>query len=280
MNSKRIIAFLQLSRPVNILITLVSIPVACWIAGGTAGELTNILLAALTGVLVTAGANAVNDSFDIEIDRINRPDRPLPRGTLTQRDARQMWLITSIVAIGINFLVNLTALLIVFFAIVLLYYYSAQLKRTIIVGNFIVGLMTGMAFIYGGVAVGLIERAILPALFAFLVNFARELVKDVEDVEGDRKEHAITLPVKFGVKPALALATTLLLVLFGTTIAAAKFSMYQTAFLFIVLISDFLMLLSIVMMWQSSSPVQMRRVSNNLKLCMVIGLLAIIAGSI
>ncbi len=78
MNSEKLKAFVQLSRPVNILIIVASIPVACWIAGGTIQDLFIIFLAALTGALVTAGANAINDSFDIEIDRINRPDRPLP----------------------------------------------------------------------------------------------------------------------------------------------------------------------------------------------------------
>jgi len=280
MNSKKIIAFVQLSRPINIFITLASIPVACWIAGGMMHDSLIILLAALTGVLVTAGANALNDSFDIEIDRINRPNRPLPLGVLTQRNAQQMWFIVSLSAICINVFINPLALLIVIFAVVLLYYYSARLKRTIIAGNIVVGLMTGMAFIYGGVMVGHIERALVPAVFAFLINFARELVKDVEDMEGDRKEHAVTLPVKYGVRPALILATLSLLTLISITCAVVVFSVYHSAFMYIVLVADILMCVSVVMMWQGSSSINMRRVSGNLKLSMIIGLMAIIAGSV
>jgi geranylgeranylglycerol-phosphate geranylgeranyltransferase len=111
------------------------------------------------------------------------------------------------------------------------------------------------------------------------VTFAREVVKDVEDIEGDRREYAITLPVKYGIRPALALATASLLVLIVATLAAIKFAVYNFAFLYIVSIADLIMLISIVIMWQSSSPVQMKRVSNYLKLCMIVGLLAIIAGS-
>ena len=99
MNSKKLVAYIQLSRPVNVLITFVSIPVACWIAGGTGHDRLFILLAGITGALVAAGANAINDAFDIDIDRINRPDRPLPRGALTQYDARRMWLIVSLAAL-------------------------------------------------------------------------------------------------------------------------------------------------------------------------------------
>lgn len=280
MNSKKLKAFVQLSRPVNIFITLASIPVACWIAGGTIHDSLFILLAALTGALVMAGANAINDSFDIEIDRINRPSRPLPLGVLTQRNAQQMWFIVSMTAICINVFINPLALLIVIFAVVLLYYYSARLKRTIVAGNVVVGLMTGMAFIYGGAIVGHIERALVPAVFAFLINFARELVKDVEDIEGDRKEHAVTLPVKYGIRPALILATLSLLTLISITFAVVIHSVYHSAFMYIVFAADILMCVSGVMMWQGSSSINMGRVSSNLKLSMVIGLIAIIAGSV
>ena len=106
MNSNKLIAYVQLSRPVNVLITFVSIPVACWIAGEIPFPCFVILLAGITGALVAAGANALNDAFDIDIDRINRPDRPLPRGALAPNDAKRMWLIVSIAAIGINLFLN------------------------------------------------------------------------------------------------------------------------------------------------------------------------------
>jgi geranylgeranylglycerol-phosphate geranylgeranyltransferase len=279
MNSKKLVAYIQLSRPVNVLITFVSIPVACWIAGGVEHDRLSILLAGLTGALVAAGANAINDVFDIDIDRINRPNRPLPRGALTQYDARRMWLIVSIAAFGINLFLISTALLIVVLSIALLYFYSALLKRTVLIGNVVIGLMTGMAFIYGGVVVGRVDRAVVPALFAFLVNLSRELLKDVEDLEGDRKEHAVTMPIKYGVKPTLVLATASLLVLIGATIAVAIFVLYQSAFLYIVLVADCLMCVSIVLMWRDHSLTVIRRVSKILKLSMIVGLLSIIAGS-
>jgi geranylgeranylglycerol-phosphate geranylgeranyltransferase len=139
--------------------------------------------------------------------------------------------------------------------------------------------MTGMAFIYGGVVVGRVEHAVVPALFAFLVNLARELLKDVEDLEGDRKEHAVTMPIKYGVLPTLVLATVSLLVLIGATIAVAIFALYESAFLYIVLIADCLMCVSIGLMWSDHSLTVIRRVSKILKMSMIVGLLSIIAGS-
>jgi geranylgeranylglycerol-phosphate geranylgeranyltransferase len=280
MNSNTLKAYLQLSRPVNVLITFFSIPLACWIAGGSAVGWMNVLLAALTGALVTIGANAINDSFDIEIDRINRPDRPLPRGALTQRAAQWMWRITSLLAIGMNVFLTSLAFVIVVLAVVLLYYYSARLKRTVVAGNLVVGLMTGMAFIYGGVVVGNVERAIMPALFAFLANLSRELIKDIEDVEGDRQQHAATLPVRYGVAPTVVLATISVLFLISSTLLAVHFSIYKISFLYIVSFADIVLILSIIMMWYDFSPRHMRRVSMMLKISMVVGLTAILVGSI
>jgi geranylgeranylglycerol-phosphate geranylgeranyltransferase len=279
MNSKKLAAYFQLSRPVNVLITFVSIPVACWISGGTSLPWFVILFAGSTGALVAAGANAINDVFDIDIDRINRPDRPLPCGALTQYEAKRMWLIVSAAAFGINLFLNSAALLVAVFSVALLYFYSARLKRTVFVGNLVIGLMTGMAFIYGGVVAGSIERGIVPAIFAFLVNLARELLKDVEDMEGDRIENAVTLPVKYGVKPPLMLATASLLLLIIATITAACFTLYSFAFLYIVLVADCLIGVSILMMWLDHSSTAMRRVSTILKISMIVGLLSIIAGS-
>jgi geranylgeranylglycerol-phosphate geranylgeranyltransferase len=280
MNSKKLIAFVQLSRPVNVLITFVSIPVACWIAGGAASSWLFFLFAGVTGALVAAGANAINDAFDIDIDRINRPNRPLPRGALTPRDARRMWLILSVAALGINLFLNVAALMIAVLSIALLYFYSARLKRTVLIGNVVIGLMTGMAFIYGGVVVGRMERAVVPAIFAFFVNLARELLKDVEDMEGDRIENAVTLPVKYGVIPALVLATASLLLLIGTTIAVSIFALYNSMFLFIVLVADFLTCVSILFMWRDHSSAAIRHVSTMLKIIIIIGLISIIAGSL
>ena len=199
---------------------------------------------------------------------------------LREHEARRMWLIVSATAIGINLFLNSSALLIVLFTVALLYVYSARLKRTVLIGNVLIGLMTGMAFIYGGVVVGRVERAVVPAIFAFLINLARELLKDSEDIEGDRIENAVTLPIKYGVMTALMLATGTQLILIGVTIAVAISGVYHSAFLYIVIISDCLMCASIILIWLDHSSAAIRRASTLLKGSMIFGLLSIIAGSI
>jgi 4-hydroxybenzoate polyprenyltransferase len=99
-------------------------------------------------------------------------------------------------------------------------------------------------------------------------------------MEGDRKEHAITLPIKYGVMPTLVLATASLIVLISATIAVATFALYHSAFLYIVLVADCLMCASIILIWRDHSQIAVRRVSTILKISMTVGLISIIVGSI
>ncbi len=279
MLSSKLKAYIDLTRPVNVAITVLSIPVASILAGAKVSQWLQIFVASLTGGFVAAAANSINDYFDVEIDKTNKPSRPIPRGDATKNEAWIEWLVLSIVAIVLNFFLGPYALGIVVFAVVVLYWYSALFKRTIIIGNVVVALMTGMAFIYGAVVVGNVERAIVPAMFAFLVNVAREVIKDIEDIEGDRKEHAITLPVKYGTKPALWLASISIVLLIATTIAAYLFKVYTVFYLYPVLFVDILLLIVMIWMWKDQTPSTMNRLSNGLKLCMIVGLVAIFLGT-
>lgn len=279
MLSKKLKAYIDLTRPVNVGITMLSIPAASILAGAKPLQWLEVVISAVTGGIVAAAANSINDFFDVEIDRINKPSRPIPRGDATKNEAKAEWMVLSIVAIALNILLNIYALVIVVFAVGILYWYSALFKRTIVLGNIVVGIMTGMAFVYGAVVVGNPSRSAMPALFAFLINLAREVIKDIEDIEGDRREHAMTLPVKYGIKPALWLATGTIVVLIVATVAAYRLRVYTIVYFYLVLSVDAILVIIVAWMWKDQTSATMNRLSNGLKLCMIIGLVAIFLGS-
>jgi geranylgeranylglycerol-phosphate geranylgeranyltransferase len=183
--------------------------------------------------------------------------------------------VTAVVAATCSAFVGTWPFAIVVGATVALYWYSRSLKATPLVGNLVVGGMTGLAFIYGAAAVGPVERGIVPALFAFLVNLAREMVKDIEDREGDALSHAATLPVRFGLRPARILTSTTLAFLIAFTLYVSSREIYRDPFLAIVLAADVLMAFVAVAVWWRDTPSFMRSLSSALKLAMVIGLGAI-----
>ncbi len=268
----------MLTRPVNVLISMLSILVAAVICGST-GIDSRIVAACLSGGLITAAANTINDYFDVEIDRINKPKRPLPAGVVSLRSARCYSLLLFVMGILTAFFVNKLAALVAAVCSFLLYFYSARLKRTVIFGNLTVSITTALAFIYGGIAAGQVKNALIPAVFAFFMHFGREIIKDMEDVQGDQQQNAITLPVKYGLPPAQRLATSVFMVLFLMTIVPFIAGIYGVWYLLIVLIGvNTVLLYTTIQLWRKATRTSFAQLSTILKADMMIGLFAIFAG--
>ena len=195
---KTLFAIIEITRPVNVLITFAVVIVSTIICSDEFNINTTIVLAGLSASFVAAGGNIINDIFDLEIDKINRPRRVIPSGRINKVTAKVMYITTSFVAILLAYLISSAALVIVLTTILLLYLYSLKLKQIPLLGNLAVAFCTALAFIYGGIAVGNWEGAIIPAIFALLVNFIREIVKDIEDIDGDNKNGISTFPIKYG----------------------------------------------------------------------------------
>jgi geranylgeranylglycerol-phosphate geranylgeranyltransferase len=253
-------------------------------AGGVLADLNaarwkDILIAAVAGALIVGGGNALNDCFDLEIDRLNRPDRPLPSGAITLGQARVLWIFASLFGIILSLLLTPWNMAVAVFWVVTLYSYSRDLKRTVLFGNLMIGVLTGMAFLFGALVAGQPSKALFPGVFAFLANVAREVLKDVEDVEGDRRAGALTLPVRYGTKRGFVAASVAIALLIATTFLPYALNIYNARYLGIVLAVDAVLLYVIVSWRNDSSRSNLNRLSGILKLAMVGGLVAIFAGS-
>ncbi len=268
----------MIARPVNVVISGLSILVAAVISGPSQ-PLGKVLAACFSGALITAAANAINDYFDLDIDRINKPERPLPREVLTKREALLFSLLFFFSGITLGAFINWVAFAIAASTSVLLCLYSAKLKRTVLWGNLTVSLASALAFIYGGLAVGNPGAAAIPAGFAFAMHLGREIIKDMEDVEGDRQHQSITLPVKHGTQPAKWVATFVFFVLFCATFVPHFLGIYGKWYFFIVMLGvNSVLVYTVLSLWRLSTRNNFRRLSAFLKADMLMGLLAIYAG--
>ena len=155
-------------------------------------------VAAAVAAILTAAGNVVNDYFDVGIDGINKPFRVLPSGQLSLTAAAR-WA-TTLVAIGLGLSMLLGAVMALIAAVmgVLLYVYSWKLKQSFLLGNAVISVMSAMTTIYGGLAVNSIGPTLVPALLIFVFMFCREILKTVEDYEGDRVGGARTIAVVWG----------------------------------------------------------------------------------
>ena len=271
--------YLRLLRPSNCIIVFLSICVAALLSGGTVAQWIVIAAASCSGALIGAAGMVINDILDIEIDKVNKPERPLANGSVSVDRATLLYMILNAVGLAFGFLLPPTAQYIAIFAVLFLYAYSAVLKRTVLMGNLAVGGMTGLAFLYGGAVVGGMERALLPAVFAFLLNCGREIIKDMEDVEGDRRHGAITLPVKFGMNAGRAAATLFLAALIAAAVYPFAAGLYTWKYFLLVAAFMITVLLYVLYsLWTDDSVPNLHRLSTIIKYDMLVGLLAIYLG--
>ncbi|MBN8704620.1 MAG: geranylgeranylglycerol-phosphate geranylgeranyltransferase [Bacteroidetes bacterium] len=208
----RVAPFIRICRPGNSLLTFVAVCTAWVVAGGVLVPVDSVLLlGALAAALTAAAGNVINDIFDLEPDRINRPDRILPSGKLIVSTAMGLYggLIISSLLIGFFFL-SKESNLIILLTHLSLFFYSRLLKRLPLYGNLLISFLMGLAFIYGSVLLGNPIAGLVPAGFAFLFTFARELVKDLEDIEGDQTAQMKTFPVVYGIQSAKHLSISVI----------------------------------------------------------------------
>lgn len=276
---EKLTATIKLIRPVNFLITFVSVIVAAVICLPDKTFGLNVFIAAFTASLVMASGNIINDIQDIDIDKINKPLRPLPSGKITIKEAYSLYILFIAISITISSLINEIALLIVLVSIPLLFIYSNYLKQIPLLGNITVAFLTGLVFIFGGVVVENSTAAIIPAIFAFMINLIREIVKDMEDVDGDTKAGVITFPVKFGFQKSknIILIINIFLLLF--TIYPFITQIYKIEyFVVVMIIVNPILVYCLKILFEDESVKSLKRISNLLKLNMVFGLIAIYLG--
>jgi geranylgeranylglycerol-phosphate geranylgeranyltransferase len=190
----------------------------------TESQLIGIAFGYVTTTLIAVGGYAINDVFDVEIDRINMPHRPIPAGYLTLFQAKIYSILLFISGVTIALLIptndgnpNFIAFFIAFTGGVLLYLYAAFLKRSGFIGNVMIGFLTAIPFIFGGSLTESYDTMIYPTFFAFLLIVGREIIKDIEDVHGDKVENVQSIALRYGVKPArnLGILILTLLILFN-----------------------------------------------------------------
>ena len=206
---ERLIGLGRLVRPLNVVLFFAGVALGGVLAAGPAAfegsAPARLALAMASAACIGAAANAINYVYDVAIDRVNRPGRPVPSGQVTVRAAVALWAALSALGVGLGLALSLRHGAVAAASVALLWAYSARLKRTPGPGHLAVAAVLGLALLYGAWAVrDGAGAAWLGVAFAILTTLAREGAKAVEDVAGDAADGARTLPVVWGVRPTLA----------------------------------------------------------------------------
>ncbi|RLC44256.1 MAG: hypothetical protein DRH44_02940 [Candidatus Coatesbacteria bacterium] len=173
----------------------------------------DIVLGALAAMILNASSNVINQIFDLEIDRINKPKRPLPSGRLTIKQSVVFMTFLYIIAFALAYLVNIQYFVIVLITALITYAYSGypfRTKRFGILANITMAIPRGGLLVVAGWSA---VRSIfelepwLIALVFFLYILGASTTKDFSDIEGDRKGGCRTLPIILGIKGAVIAIT-------------------------------------------------------------------------
>ncbi len=273
------LASIKLLRPINVPLGGATV-IVCAIMIDKSSEMNLIIKGLIIVMAFTGGANALNDYYDLDIDKINKKNRPLVRGYLTPKFALNLSVVLYGLGIVVASLTPKPALIIsVGIALPLILAYNLRLKGTILFGNLAVSLIIAITFLFSGSLFNALEKMILPAFLAFSFTFVREFIKDMADEQGDREMGLNTLPVKLGLNASAKVAIGMISLLLFVIILPYVMGFYNKNYLFISLIGIGIPLAYIIsLLIKMPSPNNCIKASRLLKVCTLIGLIAIYIG--
>jgi 4-hydroxybenzoate polyprenyltransferase len=259
-------------------------------------------LLCISSVLIAAAGYIINDYFDLNIDRINKPEKLVVEKIIKRRWVIIWHLILSFIGIVIGFYIDVkTPTRFIGLAntgcVLLLFLYSISLKKKLLAGNIVISLLTAWVVLVipfaetsnlltfkGSYAVEKITRlTFLYAAFAFIISLIREIVKDMEDIEGDRKYGCTTMPISWGIHVSKVFVAVWIIVLIALLLLiqvyVMQFGWYISAFYCIAFVIVPLgWILNRLMAAQT--PKDYHKISTAIKLVMFTGILSMIFFSI
>ncbi|TYA54345.1 geranylgeranylglycerol-phosphate geranylgeranyltransferase [Formosa maritima] len=254
-------------------------------------------LLVIATVSLAAAGYIINDIYDIETDTINKPDRVIVGKTISEKTANTFFISFNVIGVALGFylshLVGKSGFFALFVIIsALLYVYATYLKQILLIGNIVVSLLVSLSIII----VGLFEllpvmtaqnqdtqitffKIILDyAIFAFVINFIREIVKDIEDIDGDYKAGMNTLPIAIGRERASKIVFILLLIPLLGVVYYVVTNLYKQLFLvgyfllFVIAPLIYIMIKS----FTAETKKEFHILSSLLKLVMLFGMLSLL----
>lgn len=253
-------------------------------------------------ILIAAGGYIINDYFDINIDRVNKPGKMVVEKIIYRRWAILLHIFVTTIGVALSVYVSVKTNYIILtgniICTILLWFYSTTFKKKLLSGNLIIsalmawtilvlyfavninfhalqnlqpGIQTAMHRIY--------KFAVLYAGFAFIISLIREVVKDIEDMEGDAKYNCKTMPVVWGVPAAKVFVGVWIVVLAGGLVVM-EFYVLQLGWWLSGLYCALLLILPLIWVlfkfYKAQSPAEYHRVSSSIKIIILLGILSML----
>jgi len=255
------------------------------------------LLLALSTLCIAAAGYVINDIYDVETDLVNKPDKVIVGKYISEKNAFNFFIILNFIGVLIGFYISHLVGKSGFFALfvivsALLYVYASYLKQNLLIGNIVVAVVIALSLIFVGIfellpvinsqnqniQLSMFKIILHYALFAFIINFIREIVKDIQDVDGDHKAGMNTLPIVIGRERT----KNILFVLSLVPVLAMVYYLSNYLYKYIIVVIYFLiavvapLILVSIKLFNAKSKKDFQLISNLLKIIMLTGVLSML----
>jgi geranylgeranylglycerol-phosphate geranylgeranyltransferase len=277
----KVSGLVRLMRPINCAMMGFAVFVGAVLANPQFSNFNwlNILYGFVTGFTLTAASMTINDYYDRAIDAINEPSRPIPSGSVSERQALAFVFVLSAIGFVFAYLTSVLCLVVAVISWVVVVTYVTVGKRSGLPGNFLVSTCVAIPFIYGSLVLNQLPLSVLLfAIMAFLSNTGREITKGIVDVKGDRAEGVKTLAVRYGEKNAAVAASLFYVLAVSLTPVPWILSLVSFWFIPLVLVTDIGLVASSALLLKDYSRESARKIKKLVLLWFVIGLLAYVFG--
>jgi 4-hydroxybenzoate polyprenyltransferase len=257
----------------------------------------NFFLLVLATVCIAAGGYIINDIYDIETDLVNKPEKVIIGKDISEKTALNLFIVFNVLGVGLGFylsnLIDRSSFAVIFVIIsALLYIYASYIKQTLLIGNLVISLLVALSILIVPVFdlipsitrsnqelyLDIFNITLNYAVFAFMINILREIIKDIEDVNGDYKAQMKTLPILIGRDRATMLAFALSFIPLLAVVNYIISQLYNTieAVIYFIIFVVAPMLYFTIKVFSAEQKKEYQHLSNILKVIMLLGVLSLL----
>lgn len=276
-------AGLELIRPANCAMIGFAVIIGFFVSKPVEVKVVQAALGFLTGFFICAYSMSINDIYDLEVDRVNRPQRPIPSGRVSTQAAFRLSLLVLVAGIATSVLtLSPLAVVIATLYAFLSWLYNSRAKQTGLPGNLIIASSLAIPFIYGGVvSEGSLTRSLLlmMAFTSFFSGVGREVVKAMADIEGDAKRGISSVARSKGLRPAASVGAAFFVLAVVTSWVPLVLGVANSFYAYGVVVPDLIFTYLAASILVKHDPANAHRVKRVALAGMAVGLVVFVGGA-
>ena len=275
-----LIALLSLIRPINSF--MIGLAVVVGIAIGSPDMLFSRLTiyGFITGFSISSYSMIINDIYDIEIDKVNQPERPLAKQIISINSALSLSLILLLIGLTSSLIISYYNIIITAIFSFLSWFYNIWGKKQGIIGNSIVASTMSIPFIFGGIMTGNVSLLVWSiSLIAFLSGMGREIIKTIADIKGDKIKGIKSVSIQFGPRNAMLVACGFIIISILISFIPVYLNLIQIYYIPLLILTDLILIYSVFLLSKNYSKSESLKVKKYILYAMLFGLITFLANS-